>query len=816
MQSLLFFIIALFSFVTSAYSQQVVTGVAYDNAGNFLSQAEVVLFNQENKYQTHTDENGVYLLEGVNKGTYKILLVSDGKKSGYNIEVRDQEVYYDLILEGHDRGNRMKDLIINVQSVKNRKEREGFAVNVIETKEAALRNIQTNELLDQSVGVRVRQNGGLGSGVNYNLNGMSGNSVRVFINGIPASTFGSSFDLNSIPPALIERIEVYKGVIPSYLADDALGGAINVVLKKNMNNNINASISYGSFNTFQANFSAAYRDDKSGFTIKPSAFYNFSDNNYEVWGKFARNILADGSYEYVRAKRFNDAYKSKGGRVELGFTDVKWADQMMVGINLSDSYKEIQHGTYMTVPYYGRFTEADARVLSLEYQKKNIVKNLDLSLSGMLSSRTTTVNDTVKWRYNWYGQIATGLYGEPLLTPQGAQQGAPTLNTIKRDVSTLRSLLTYHIHNQHRIVFSHYYYGVNRNDTDKLKSIAQQQFEGTRYVTKNISSLSYEFDAFQKKLRGNIFYKYYLQNLRKTDPVAVKDENNNTIRELQTKEQKQKTSGYGIATAYALSENTSLLFSAEKAVRLPSENEIFGSPGENILENNDIRPEISNNFNLGAKIGPFKIQEHHRLSFSVSGFLRDTKDKIVRRVNDRINNAEQTAPFENLGKTQSIGFEFEMHYNIKRKLNIGASMSKFKTVFNDRYDVNGNEYRHRYKVQIPNEPFFTANANAQYTFEDVLLEKTKLHLHYNFSFIQSFYTIWPLETTANYHSYLAESQVPKQFIQDIGMSYVFPKKNFVLSFDVKNIFDKQAYDNFAVQKPGRAFYLKLNYNFNNL
>lgn len=173
--------------------------------------------------------------------------------------------------------------------------------------------------------MRIRQNGGLGSSVDYNLNGMSGNSVRIFIDGIPISTYGSSFNLNSIPPALIERIEVYKGVIPAHLADDALGGAINVILKKGAKNMLNASASYGSFNTFQSNLSATYRGE-SGFTVKGSGFYNYSDNDYEVWGKFVYNILPNGRYEYVRAKRFNDAYRSYGARVEAGFTDVKWAD----------------------------------------------------------------------------------------------------------------------------------------------------------------------------------------------------------------------------------------------------------------------------------------------------------------------------------------------------------------------------------------------------------------------------------------------------------------------------------------------------------
>src|SRR5690606_23709065 len=121
---------------------------------------------------------------------------------------------------------------------------QGFAVAVVETKEASVRNIQTNELLDRTVGVRVRQNGGLGSNVVYNLNGMSGRAVGIFIDGIEISTYGSSFNLNNIPPAMIERIEVYKGVLPAHLSGDLLGGAINIIMKKGtLNNNLTASVS---------------------------------------------------------------------------------------------------------------------------------------------------------------------------------------------------------------------------------------------------------------------------------------------------------------------------------------------------------------------------------------------------------------------------------------------------------------------------------------------------------------------------------------------------------------------------------------------
>ena len=124
----------------------------------------------------------------------------------------------------------------------------------------------------------------MGSKVNYNINGLSGNSIKIFIDGVPASNYGPSFSLSSIPSALIERIEVYKGVVPGYLSEDALGGAINIILKQRRNKSLTTSYSIGSFNTHQWNAAGSYRWN-NGLTFDGSAFYNYSDNSYKVWGK---------------------------------------------------------------------------------------------------------------------------------------------------------------------------------------------------------------------------------------------------------------------------------------------------------------------------------------------------------------------------------------------------------------------------------------------------------------------------------------------------------------------------------------------------
>ncbi|MXN92141.1 TonB-dependent receptor [Flavobacterium sp. Sd200] len=692
----------------------------------------------------------------------------------------------------------LDEVVMNKTSEKRQIMDKGFAVNVIETQEAGKRNLQTNDLLDRSMGVRVRQNGGLGSSANYNLNGMSGNSVRIFIDGIPIQTYGPSFSLNSIPPALIERIEVYKGVIPIGLADDALGGAINVVLKKGARNTLNASVSYGSFNTTQSQINGVFRRE-SGFTVKASGFYNYSDNDYEVWGPHVFNILPNGRRELIKAKRFNNAYKSYGARFEAGYTDVKWADNFLIGYNASHDYNEIQHGTYMTRPYKGRFTEADAHVVSLNYSKKDfLIQGLEFNTNAVYSNRSEVVNDTVKYNYNWDGNMALGLRGEPILSPYGAQQGAATIVHVDRQILSARSNLNYSINDNHKILFSHVFYTVDRDDNDELKSELEKRYRETRDLLRNVYSFAYELDAFKSKLKASLFAKHYVQNSEQRIPTLT---NGNTQVVVNVTDKTNSATGYGLASSYYITPQVMALLSAERAVRMPTDNEVFGNQGENIVGNATLGPEISDNLNLGFRFGAFKLKKH-KVSLSASGFVRDTKDKIVRRILDRNNDALQSLPYVNLGKTQAIGFEAAFEYGFSDRLVINMNMSKFNLLFKDKYDNSGGTLD-LYNMQLPNEPFFIINGSAQYNFKDILQKDSDLNFYYGFGYVEPFYTNW-----------LAQEITPAQFVNDLGLSYVFPKNQFILSFDAKNIFDKQVFDNFAVQKPGRAFYLKLNYTIN--
>lgn len=803
---LCFFLLALaFGNRLEAQKGGIVTGIVTDEKGQPAAGASVGSAKAD-KFAM-ADASGRYELK-LAAGKYKITC----SMIGYEPEEQEVTVSTSQAAKLNFRlkktvSSELQEVTVEGFNTKKRIETQGFAVNVIETKEAATRNLQTNELLDRTVGVRVRQNGGLGSSVEYNLNGMSGRAVGIFIDGIEISTYGSSFNLNNIPPAMIERIEVYKGVLPAHLSGDLLGGAINVVLKKGFSrNNVTASVSYGSFNTFQADASGMYRNQKTGFTTKASAFYGYSDNNYKVWGRFARNTLPNGTTEQVHTRRFWDAYKSMGGRVEVGFTDVKWADLLMFGYNGSDSYKEIQHGQYMTQPYMGRFTESQAHIFSLNYDKKDLlVKGLRFTFNGVFSNRDQYVEDTVSWVYNWSGEKMIGFNGQPIKTRTGAQQDAPTMNNINRKIVNIRSNLAYNIAPNHRITVNHMYYAVDRQDDDRIRHVLEKMYFATSELSKNVVSLSYEAQTFGSKLKTNLFAKLYQQTIDRVNPYQV-TENGVPVYKINHIHDNRKTSGYGLAASYSLTPRVILISSAEKAVRMPSESEIFGGPEENIIANPGLRPEISHNLNVGFRLGAFELGNKHRLSLSVNGFTRNTTDKIMRKAEDRlVNEAVQAMPFENLQLSQSIGFEGELNYIYNNNLNFMFSLSKFNALFKQKYDRNTGQLLDRYNKQLPNEPFFTMNGNIQYRFDDVLQKQSRLTMYYNFGYVNPFNTIWIKS---------ANTTTPRQFAQDIGTSYMFPNRKLILSLDLKNIFNAEVYDNFAVQKPGRAVYAKISYTFN--
>tara|TARA_R110002012_G_C11664881_1_gene612555 strand:+ start:1240 stop:3657 length:2418 start_codon:yes stop_codon:yes gene_type:complete len=797
-----------FLFMVIAWSTQgqktsgIIAGKVSDATGKPLAYASILL--EELKLGVLTDDNGKYSIRKVPQGKHKVLVsfLGYGTRS-MNIEVNKDSLYITLDFTLEEAQENLDEVTVNGKTKETELETEGFAVNAVKTKEASLRNIQTNELLNTTVGVKIRQNGGLGSDVSYSLNGLSGNSVRIFIDGIPISTYGNSFNLNSIPPSMIKQIEVYKGVVPGHLADDALGGAINIMLHNDAKTNFNASISYGSFNTLQASVNGLYRLEKSGFTVKASLFHNYSDNDYNVSGRSVVVTGLRGVQTPITAKRFNDAYRSTGGMAQIGYTDVKWADQFFIGITGSDDYKEVQHGAFMTItPYKDRFLESDALLGSINYQKKNLfTKGLDVNINGQIGKRNRAVNDTVAWAYSWNGERAIDFRGDEYQYTWGSQQeGGPTLAKIKRNVASIRTGMSFAVNDHHKMLLNHVYSGIDREDSDALRSVLENTFQGTRDLHKNIYSLTYELTAFDEKLKASLFGKHYQQKTTSVDPAIEQDANGNDVVVNEVVSSNKNYDGYGFATSYAFIPNITLLASAEKAIRLPNETEIFGNDGDNVVANSSIDPESSNNYNLGFRLGSFNIKRHD-FTISTNVFTRNIKDRIGLPIETSLNVDDELIVYVNQGSGTSKGIDAQLNYTYNSNFGLNFNISRF-----DLKIVNQG-----IEIDVPNTPFFTMNGSLRYSLKDLIQKKSRLNLFYTMYFTGEFSFLTSQGSNTVGDEFF---KVPQQLAQDFGLSYVFPNNRLVMSFDIKNIFDKPVYDNLSVQKPGRSFYLKLNYTIN--
>ena len=77
-------------------------------------------------------------------------------------------------------------------------------------------------------------------------------------------------------------------------------------------------------------------------------------------------------------------------------------------------------------------------------------------------------------------------------------------------------------------------------------------------------------------------------------------------------------------------------------------------------------------------------------------------------------------------------------------------------------------------------------------------------LTYDNSYVHSFPLYWE-----NIGSSSTKRLVPTQFSHNLAISYSIGRGRYNISFECRNLTDAKLYDNFSLQKAGRAFYGKL-------
>ncbi len=671
-------------------------------------------------------------------------------------------------------------------STSQRMQRSGEAVDVVDTNASRRRSADLGEVLSQQAGVLVRRAGGLGSSTRLTLNGLSDDQIRVFYDGLPIDFVGYGFGLANFPLNLIDRIEIYRGVVPLRFASDALGGAINLAPRPVLRGTHgSASLAVGSWGTYRTTLNVRHRA-KNGSFANVSAFFDDAKNDYPV-----RVTVADltGTGRTRTLPRFHDRYRAGGANAEVGFLGKRWADKLVLSVFANKWYGDIQNNIDMTVPYGAASNSQVSPGALLRYEKRDLLPNLDVFAVSGYSYGDRHVDDASRDNYDWTGRI-TRTRTTPM--PRGEFSDPATRTRLHDHRTYSRLMLQYRLGDQHTFraitsPTSTHRAGENQLDAGDDDPLARPQ----RLVTL-ISGLEYQLDLFDERLENIAFVKHYFYKGEATEdraPFGTRALNRH-----------DSMPGGGDSLRLRVVEWFWLKASYEYAARLPGGVEVFGN-GALVKPNPNLRPERSHNVNLSAQVDG-RVPKLGAVRGQLMYFLRHAQDLIA-----LTSNPDGKSTYKNFFDARVRGVDASAGWT---SLGDYLSLDGNVSYIDFRNTSDRGAYADFKGQRIPNRPWLLANASARAQYADAFLRGDTLALNFGMRFVKKFFLSWEnAGTTASKHF------VPDQTQYSTGLEYLFHAlgSDFSASFDVLNLSNAVVYDFYGVQKPGRSYYGKVTATF---
>ena len=762
------------------YAQQVATVKGRISAGEEPIVGAVVQLKELKKYAVADAQGNFSLLVPYRKAPYTFTIESMGYKTQEQTLIVAQPV---VVLNVAMEEEITALTGITVEAITPIKQLEKSAYNVAAIDATKLTHLNSNaaDMLAKASGVKVRETGGMGAESQINLNGFTGQHVRTFVDGVPISR-ASSFQIGNIPTELIDRIEIYKGVVPVTFGSDALGGAVNIVTRRSNAQYANLSYTLGSFNTHKSTLNVgAPLTDNIG--IELNAYQNYSDNSYKVLTHYLD--LTKGIYSKDKQwfKRFHDRYHNEVIIGKVNIFKESWADKLSFSLNYNQEYKQIQNANLMQIVFGGKYQTSYTYSTGIEYEKKNLLKGLSFSVVGRYDLTTTNVVDEENRIYSWDGSYR-------IKPTKGEAMYQNTL--FEGKTAYVAAHLDYWLSEKHFLqlthTFSHYYrltksqlFTPFSSDADFMDRINQ----------KNITGLSYKYVP-NDQWTVLAFGKYYAAKV--TGPAVVSGHGYLSVYEDHT--ERTNALGVGVGSSYEFSKELLAKLSYEKSYRLPNDRELFGD-GDLEMGANQLRPEHSENLNVNLSWQP---ETNGHAFLAEGGFaLRYIQDYIIRNVA-----STGAATSKNHGKVLTLGGDFTLRYFYQKTFSVGGNLSYMDMRNRERKNTNGADSV-TYGDRVPNMPYLFGSADATYTFDSLLTQDDGLTLGYNLAYTHEFFLSWQSEG--------AKITVPTQLSHDLSLTYTVPRNKYTLSVEVKNFTDALLYDNYSLQKAGRAFYVKASYRF---
>lgn len=722
------------------------------------------IYLKELKKGANADAQGNYHLKGIPEGNYTII----GSYLGYQtfskkIYLKGQE-RLDISLK--EQAEEIGGVTVSGKSIAHQKKEESMPVTVIDMSNmrGTVSNVQ--DILAKTVGVTLRTSGGVGSSSRISVRGLEGKRIGFFIDELPMSEQTDYLDINDIPIDMIDRIEIYKGVVPARFGGSSLGGAINIVIREYPDKYADLSYGYESFNTHKAQGVFKRNLKAHGLVFGIGGGYTTSDNNYTFDSPYREGLRITRNHDKYHKYIVGGSFKAKKW----------WFDEMELEPVVVKTYKEVQGIEYDIREAYSESLMAG---LANKLNKDNFLTeglNFDM-FNGLVLTKMNFIDKATR-RYEWDGT------SYPTPSRYGGEVGYnfPSDSDDQKLSFINKTNLEYIINERHSFNFNSVFSIAKGTPKDELKTLSlgkQVNFDSRMHSW--VSGLTYDLRSLNDIFLNSLTIRYYQYTMHtQMAPLFVPGKYDVDL----------EKNNWGVNNALRYRFLPSLMgkLSAGYEVRIPSESELLGD-GIGVVPSADLLPERNASANLGLL---FDLTGKHPTNAQIEmNFFYMYLQDMIRYTAGLIG-----AQYQNFGEMRTLGVEFEAKADVLPSL-----YAYVNTTYQDLRDTR--DYEPASTVpnptknkRMPNIPYLMANAGMEFHRENLFGgsgQNTRLFA--DVAFVEEYF--YDFELTQ-----LQKRRIPRSTTIDIGFEHSFLNNKLFISGKLRNVTNEKTLSEFNRPLPG--------------
>lgn len=752
-----FLLLLLFSLSISAQNTAELIGTVTDKVTHQPLIGADVYIKELNKGAS-TDARGQYRLAHLPEGNYTVWFSFLGYQTfGKKISVKGQ-MRSDVSLK--EQAEEISGVTVSGKSIAHQKKEQSMPVTVIDMSNLRGTVSSVQDILLKTVGITLRTSGGVGSSSRISVRGLEGKRIGFFIDELPLGEQTDYIDINDIPIDMIDRIEIYKGVVPARFGGSSLGGAINIVIREYPDKYADLSYGYESYNTHKAQGVFKRNLKQRGLVFGIGGGYTSSDNNYTFDSPFQEGLRITRNHDKYHKLIIGGSFKAKKW----------WFDEVELEPVFIKTYKEIQG-----IEYDIREAHSQSLMtgLSNKLEKDNFLTeglNLDM-FNGLVLTKMNFIDKATR-RYEWDGSS----YPTPSRYGGEAGYNYPSDSDDKKLTFINKTNLEYILTERHSLNINSVFSMANGTPKDDLKTLSLgKQVNFDSQMRSWISGLTYDFRTLNDVFLNSLTVRHYMYTMHtQMAPLFVPGKYDVDV----------SKSDFGVNNAMRYRFLPSLMgkLSAGYEVRIPSETELLGD-GIAVIPSPDLLPERNLSANLGLL---FDLTGKHPTNAQIEmNFFYMYLQDMIRYTAGLIG-----AQYQNFGEMRTLGVEFEAKADVLPSLYLYGN-----TTYQDLRDTRAYEPESTVpnptkNKRMPNIPYLMANAGLEFHRENLFGgtgQNTRLFA--DVAFVEEYY--YDFEMTQ-----LQKRRIPRSTTIDIGFEHSFLNNKVFLSGKVRNITNEKTLSEF--------------------